>query len=276
MPHGSSVIFRLEGCQNKRDNARVQENAAREIYAPLARLAAASDFLVSSPVSTEGSRIERYIFEGPSGGGDPLRIGFFAGIHGDEQAGSRAVVELATELVRNPNVAEGYNLYMYPVCNPTGFESGSRCSASGKDLNREFWKNSAEPEVRLLEKEIHDHAFHGLVSFHADDTSDGLYGFVRGALLAKSLLEPALSAAEVVLPRNRNLVIDGFTAENGIISQCYDGILTSPPKLQGSPFEIILETPHSAPENAQMRAFLLATLSILAEYRKFISFAADL
>ncbi len=254
----------------------MQESASREIYAPLAQMAGGSDFLVSSPIATNGCRIERYIFEGPSGGGDPIKIGFFAGIHGDEQAGSRAIVELAAELIRNPNRAEGYHLYLYPVCNPTGFQAGTRLSASGKDLNREFWKNSTEPEVQLLEKEIREHAFHGLVSFHADDTSEGLYGFVRGAVLARSLLEPALSAAEVVLPRNRNSTIDGFTAENGIISQCYDGILTSPPKLEGSPFEIILETPHRAPSGVQVKAFLLATLSILAEYRKFISFAADL
>jgi protein MpaA len=130
--------------------------------------------------------------------------------------------------------------------------------------------------VQILENEIREHAFHGLISLHADDTSEGIYGFVRGPVLAKSLLEPALSAAEAVLPRNKDSIIDGFTAENGIISQCYDGILTSPPKLEGSPFEIILETPHGAEKRKQVAAFVLGTLSILAEYRKFISFAADL
>jgi hypothetical protein len=179
-------------------------------------------------------------------------------------------------LARNPRLAEGYQLYFYPVCNPSGFDSGSRLSASGKDLNREFWKGSSEPEVILLEREIQELSFHGLVSFHADDTSEGLYGFVRGAVLARSLLEPALRAAENVLPRNGATVIDGFAAENGIISQCYDGILTSPPKLENTPFEIILETPQHAPEEKQVEAFVSASVAILAEYQKFISFAADL
>jgi murein peptide amidase A len=218
----------------------------------------------------------RFTFKGPHGGGDPIRIGFFAGIHGDEPAGSIALLRLAERLAGQPETAEGYELFFYPICNPTGFDARTRCSASGKDLNREFWRNSPEPEVRLLEREIQELIFHGLVSLHSDDTSDGLYGFVRGALLTRSLLEPALAAAEAFLPRNRAALIDGFPAENGIITKCYDGILTSPPKLENSPFEIILETPHHAPVPAQVDAFVAGSLAILAEYRKFISFAADL
>jgi hypothetical protein len=247
-----------------------------QLAARLEGIARSSDFLVSRPLSAEGVRLERFIFDGPHGGGDPIRIGFFAGIHGDEQAGSRAILELARLLARNPKLAEGYQLFFYPVCNPGGFDAGTRTSLSGKDLNREFWKNSREREVVLLEREIQEHKFHGLISFHTDDTSDGVYGFVRGAVLARSLLEPALFAAEKILPRNHERTIDGFPAEDGIISQCYDGILTSPPKLENTPFEIILETPHHAPEPKQIEAFVGASLAILAEYRKFIAFAADL
>jgi murein peptide amidase A len=260
------------------ESSGARRETSAELATRLEAIALASDFLVSRPIAhaESGLRLERFVFEGPHGGGDPIRIAFFAGIHGDEQAGSHAMVEFARKLVRNPDLAEGYQLYFYPICNPTGFDAGSRLSASGKDLNREFWKNSQEPEVMLLEKEIQELSFHGLVSLHADDTSEGMYGFVRGAVLARSLLEPALRAAEAVLPRNDARVIDGFAAENGIISQCYEGILTSPPKLENTPFEIILETPQHAPEEKQVNALVMASVAILAEYRKFISFAADL
>jgi murein peptide amidase A len=265
------------------DQSGAFSGSSADLTARLRSVSLGSDFLVHSPIELRDRQndsgrctLDRFIFEGPHGGGDPIRIGFFAGIHGDEHAGSYAILELARALVRNPSLAEGYHLYLYPVCNPGGFDARTRLSLSGKDLNREFWKNSGEPEVQLLEREILEHAFHGLVSFHADDTSRGIYGFVRGAVLARSLLEPALASAEEVLPRNREQVIDGFPAENGIISQCYDGILTSPPKLENTPFEIILETPHHAPEPQQIEAFVRASLAILAEYRKFIAFAADL
>lgn len=257
------------------------KRSSADLVSQLEAVSMTSDFLASGSVpfpaaKSQSPNITRYVFEGPHGGGDPIRIGFFAGIHGDEQAGSYAILELTRMLVRDPRLAEGYHLYFYPICNPGGFDARSRYSPSGKDLNREFWKESSEPEVQVLERQIIEHAFHGLVSFHSDDTSRGLYGFVRGAVLARSLLEPALASAEQVLERNCDQVIDGFPAENGIISQCYDGILTSPPKLENTPFEIILETPHHAPEPKQIEAFVRASLAILAEYRKFIAFAADL
>lgn len=243
------------------------------------QLARRSDFLIARdlPLSPSKDRaFPKFIFEGPDGGGDPIRIAFFGAIHGDEPAGAHALLKLAELLVQNPSLAEGYHLHFYPVCNPAGFERGSRLSATGKDLNREFWRQSEEPEVRLLETEIEQHAFHGLISLHADDTSSGLYGFVRGALLTRSLLVPALAAAEKHLPRNCACLIDGFPAENGIISHCYEGILTAPPKLENSPFEIIFETPQLEALEKQVNACVEAMLAVLAEYRKFISFAADL
>lgn len=205
-----------------------------------------------------------------------MRIGLFAAIHGDEPAGAQALVHFIEILCREPELAAGYELFFYPICNPRAFAAGTRLTPSGKDLNREFWRNSSEPEVRLLEKEIRVNAFQGLVSLHSDDTSDGLYGFVRGAVLTRGLLEPALAAAEKIIARNRKTIIDGFPAENGIISECYDGILTSPPELKPEPFEIIVETPHGAPMDLQVRALVVATRTILLEYQKLLAFAANL
>jgi hypothetical protein len=136
--------------------------------------------------------------------------------------------------------------------------SATRHSRRGRDLNREFWQGSTEPEVRLLEQELEQHAFHGIVSLHTDDTSEGLYGFVGGATLTKHLIAPALEAAEAVLPRNRQDRIDGFEARDGIIRDCYDGVLSAPPGTRPRPFEIILETPHRAPEFAKEQALVAA------------------
>jgi predicted deacylase len=258
------------------ENGGRRRETTAELGARFDALARSSDFFSCRTLTLESTRLHRFVFEGPHGGGDPIRIAFFGGIHGDEPAGSLAVLELARQLARNPNLALGYQIYFYPVCNPGGFDAGTRLSLSGKDLNREFWKNSTEPEVILLEREIMQLSFHGLVSLHADDTSHGVYGFVRGAVLTRSLLEPALASAEGILERNRDSIIDGFPAQNGIISQCYDGILTAPPKLENTPFEIILETPHHADQSKQIEACVQGSLAILAEYRKFIAFAADL
>lgn len=239
-------------------------------------MAHSSPHLRSAPLRAAGCELSHQQFFGPGGGGDRVRIGLFAGIHGDEPAGSHALVRFVGLLCNEPHLAAGYDLFFYPVCNPRAFAAGTRFSPSGKDLNREFWRNSPEPEVRLLENEIRSKAFQGLVSLHSDDTSDGIYGFVRGAVLTRGLLEPALAAAEKIIPRNRMPIIDGFPAENGIISECYDGILTSPPDLRPAPFEIILETPQSAALHLQVEAFVVAIRTILTEYQKLLAFAANL
>lgn len=207
---------------------------------------------------------------------DPIRIGIFGGIHGDEPAGTHAAIELLRMLAANPGPAENYLLSVYPICNPTGFEDGSRSSRAGVDLNRCFWRSSREPEVVLLERELREQRFDGLIQLHADDTSDGVYGFVRGHTLSESLLKPALAAASQILPRNINKQIDGFAAKDGIIYDSYEGILAAARELQPPPFEIILETPHHAPLQKQVDALVVAMLTVLDEYRQLIAFAANL
>jgi protein MpaA len=205
-----------------------------------------------------------------------IRLAIFAGIHGDEPAGVLAISDLVKALEGLPTMARQYQIDVYPVCNPTGFEDGTRHSRCGKDLNREFWRGSLEPEVQLLEREILGSRYDGLISLHSDDTSDGLYGFVRGATLTRHLLEPALAAAESALPINRADTIDGFHAVEGIIHTAYDGILSAPPGTSPAPFEIILESPSHAPVNLQRAAFVLALGEIIRHYRRLIAYGADL
>jgi hypothetical protein len=227
-------------------------------------------------VDGETYELPRYLFVGPKGGDTPIRVGIFAGIHGDEPEGAHAIVQFIKLLEAKPELATGYYLSLYPVCNPTGFEDGTRFSRSGKDLNREFWKNSDQPEVRLLQAELVSRSFQGIISLHTDDTSDGFYGFAHGATLTKHLIEPALQAAEKLLGRNEGPIIDGFRARNGVITDKYDGILSAPPKVRPRLFEIILETAAAPPEFQKQYAFVAALQTILTEYRKFIAYAPNL
>jgi protein MpaA len=218
--------------------------------------------------------LPRFTLRGPNSS-DPIRIGIFAAIHGDEPAGALAVAAFLRESAKQPELIENFLLQVYPVCNPTGFEDNTRHSRRGKDLNREFWKASSEPEVELLEHELRTQHFSGIIQLHADDTSDGLYGFVRGHTLTENLLRPALAEAGKILPRNINATIDGFAARDGIIYTSYQGILAAPMQAE-PPFEIIFETPHHAPMELQVAALVVAVRTILKEYRQLISFAANL
>ena len=218
-----------------------------------------------------GYELHRFTLRGESDGNTTVRLGLFATIHGDEPQGVGALLALARLAQTREELFRGYELQLYPLCNPTGYEDGTRHSRRGEDLNRHFWRGSSEPEVAMLEQEIRTQRFHGIVSLHADDTSNGLYGFVRGATISRELLAPALAAAGRHLPVNRAPVIDGFRAHDGIIDEGYDGILSAG-EIDPRPFEIVFETPALAPMEDQVAAAASALEKIIDRYRAMLSF----
>lgn len=252
-----------------------------DLIAPLEVLAAKSPSVVASHElrferDGETHFLPRYIFLGPQGGDVPIRLGIFAGIHGDEPEGSRAAVLLLKLLDVMPELATGYSISVYPVCNPTGYENNTRHSSAGKDLNCEFWKNSSEPEVQLLQSELTVHSFDGIIALHTHDSSEGFYGHARGSTLTKHLIEPALAAADRLLPRDTRLTIDGFRARNGVIFDSNEGVLSAPPKARPRPFEIVLEAPDAPPTYVKDASFVAALQSILVEYRALLAYAPNL
>jgi len=258
--------------------------AHREVEAilhPLDEMASNSPHLIAihgTQINADGriTKLPRYLFVGPQGGDRPIRIGLFAGIHGDEPEGVYALAEFINYLEAGPELAEGFTLFIYPICNPDGFIHNRRTLSGGKDMDREFWINSAEPEVRLLEEDLLSQSFHGLISLHTDAKSEGFYGSARGATFTKHLIEPALRAAEKLLPRNRSTIIGGFDAKNGVVRSAHEGVLSAHPKARPRPFEITLATPKALPEYEKQAAFVLALHSILAEYRQFIAYAPNI
>jgi murein peptide amidase A len=213
----------------------------------------------------EAVRLPRFVWRGPPGpAAEPLKLAVFGVVHGDEPAGAIAILEVLKEAGHTPDLLRGVELFCYPVCNPVGYERGTRGNGAGVDLNRQFWRESPHPEVQLLEAELRQEQFDGLVALHADCDSPGLYAFARGAVTSEELVAPALAAACGVLPRNTDAMIDGFRAEHGVIRDCYPGVLGPSPEQSPAPFEIILETPGQASLADQARAAAQALRGLLA------------
>ncbi len=258
-----------------RPNLRHCDKVLRPFWEAVETSSLESGSLGGFVADTGAYELHRFTLRGEADGNATVRLGIFATIHGDEPQGAEALVELAKLARRSPEIFRGYELQLYPLCNPTGYEDGTRHSRRGEDLNRQFWRNSQEPEVALLEREIMTRRFHGIIALHADDTSDGLYGFVRGATLSRELLAPALAAASQHLPVNRAPVIDGFRAKDGIIVEGYDGILSAG-QIEPRPFEIVFETPAAVREELQIRASVSALAAILKRYRAMLAVANDI
>ncbi|HEY5741060.1 MAG TPA: succinylglutamate desuccinylase/aspartoacylase family protein [Terrimicrobiaceae bacterium] len=258
-----------------------QRRSLRPLLRPLEELARGSDYLFAAHLGYGDSlgisqSLARYLFAGPGEKRSYLRVGVFAGVHGDEESGVQATIALLERLHADPERARGYELFVYPVCNPWAYRERSRWTRSGEDLNRQFWKDSPEVEVQVLERQLRNLNFNGIISLHSDDTSEGVYGFVKGHELTRHVLEPALEAAGHILPRNFDKSIDNFEANDGIIEQGYDGILSAPPEQKPRPFEVVFETPHHAAFDKQVEAHIVAVQTILDRFKVMISEAQDI
>ncbi len=202
--------------------------------------------------------------DSPPGG---LPICLVAGIHGDEADGVLAALELARRFARSRELTASYTLTIFPCINPTGYEQMTRENAAGKDLNREFFRDSREVEVRMMERELKAHSFTGLISGHSDYESFGIYAYATGAVLSERLAKPALVQASSVIPINLEPVIDGHPAQYGIINEKFPGSLGPLTKGESEPFDIVIETPNLFALRKRVEAQAVAFETILHEYR---------
>ena len=107
-----------------------------------------------------------------------------------------------------------------------------------------------------------------MIALHADVDSSGLYAFALGAQVTQHVVEPALAAAERILPRNLDATIDNFTARNGLIRRGYPGMLCAEPEASPRPFEIVFETPQKADLDLQVEANLVFLRHALEQYQQ--------
>lgn len=220
--------------------------------------------------------LPKIVFTGPAAAHDPLHLALFGGLHGDEPSSALAPLAFLERLAADPARATGYELSVFPLANPVGYARDTRENASGLDLNRQFWRKSDQPEIRALERELSTRPFDGIITLHADDTAEGIYGYTRGHVLNEALLEPALRSASYILPRDPRPKIDGWLARDAKIEACFEGVLSAPPGQRPRPFDLIFETPALAPLDLQTDAAVTALDTVLDEYRQFIAYAANL
>lgn len=101
-----------------------------------------------------------------------------ATIHGDEDAGTGLVHELADYLLEHPGLIEGRRIVLMPNANPDGMANQTRGNANGVDLNRNFPASNfsgserhgtsalSEPESVAIERILKEHRPRRIVSIH--------------------------------------------------------------------------------------------------------------
>jgi hypothetical protein len=102
-----------------------------------------------------------------------INILLTAGIHGDEPAGTEAIME-ALESGFLKKWAGKFNFSIIPCINPTGYDLGTRENENGIDINRTFDSDKVD-ESRFVKKFLAGKKFDLFIEFHEDWEYDGYY-----------------------------------------------------------------------------------------------------
>ncbi|HXB60305.1 MAG TPA: hypothetical protein VNU95_12095 [Candidatus Acidoferrales bacterium] len=256
------------------DVLQKQKTPIQSLLKPLLDLSETSDYLVAGSVGEFTThdgifQIPRFIFMGPGGGGDTMRLGIFATFNGDQPEGAEALVQFLRDLELRPQIARGYHLYIYPVCNPTGFVAQTSHNYSGEDLTKQFWQGSSQPEIYYLEREIGVLQFHGVITLHTQTDLESFTLEINSAILKRALAGPAIQATQ--------RFVSGSVRKAAASSvESWPG---SPPvdflslggELNPVPFELQFGIPGYISKYLQAHGTVSALTSILDSYRGLLS-----
>ena len=195
------------------------------------------------------------------------RIYLSGGIHGDEPAPPRALLELIEAGVFDTRAT----WFLCPLLNPIGLSRGIRENAGGLDLNRDYKDlHSAEitAHVRWLRRQPN---FDLTLCVHEDWESKGFYLYELNLLHRRSLAPVIIAAVAPVCLIETAAVIDGRRADApGIIRPVSDPLLreTWPEAIylraHHTPLSYTLETPSALPLARRIAAHRAAIEAAIA------------
>lgn len=190
-----------------------------------------------------------------------------AGIHGDEPAGTLALLELLRFGILNGRA----NFTVFPVLNPSGLRLSTRGNSDGIDLNRDYLKcSTAEVKAHAAWLREHYRDFDLTLSLHEDWETSGFYLYEIITTSSPSLAATVLNEVAHVIPLQPKGVIDGHDMRaDGYIH--HESNPDEPKNWPEAIFHVKLapsrsytfETPSSLPLERRIRAHVTAVTSAL-------------
>jgi murein peptide amidase A len=135
-----------------------------------------------------------------------------AGIHGDEPAGTEALISWAE---KNAERLHRLPLLLLPCLNPWGLINNRRHDEQGADLNRSFHREDL-PIVASVRQLIAPYRFHCALYLHEDYDAQGLYLY-EVAQGRPPWAAALLDAARRHIPIEPRIWVDGRKARAGLI-----------------------------------------------------------
>ncbi|HEY3901507.1 MAG TPA: hypothetical protein VGM54_23050 [Chthoniobacter sp.] len=247
------------------------------ILAPLHQAAHQSSSLVASrfPFVSRGLELEipKFLLLGQRGGGQPIRLGLFAGFEAGNLGTVQVLSSLLLHLEASPALSRDFAVIGFPVVNAHGFTSDAVPLA---EFESRFARDSAAPDVQFFKTELNKWRFDGLLSFRTDPSARGFHAAVRSAIIAAEVVEPALAAGAVSLPLATQAVKVRPDDRFARTADYAHGRLSPPADIRPYPFEIELFAPRATITEQHIDGLFVVLTEILRLYRAFIAHGQDL
>jgi hypothetical protein len=254
------------------DEAASPQPTLEEVLAPLHAAARDSSSLVASGYTIEvaGAAVEipKFLLLGQRGGGQPIRLGLFAGFEARNFETVRLLASLLLQLKSSAALSRDFALIGYPVVNLRGFTSEGAPLA---EFEQRFARDSVAADVQFFKTELNKWRFDGLLSFRTDPTTRGFYAAVRSEISAAEVVEPALAAAALSLPLATQSVKVRPGDRYARTADYAQGRLSPPSDVRPYPFEIEFVAPRGPITEAHADGVFVALTEILRLYRAFIA-----
>jgi len=140
-----------------------------------------------------------------------------AGIHGDEPAGTEALITWAE---KNTRLLRRRPFFLVPCINPWGLKNNIRTDSQGRDLNRIFQKDEA-PAIAAIKRAVANTGFSVGLMLHEDYDGQGIYIY-EIETSHPYWGEALLAAAAPHIPADLRPMIEGREATGGLIRRSLD------------------------------------------------------
>jgi murein peptide amidase A len=135
-----------------------------------------------------------------------------AGIHGDEPAGTEALVTWAR---RRSAALRGTRFLFFPCLNPWGLQNNCRLNAAGLDLNRGYRRQDT-PVITAQKALVGNRRFDAALMLHEDYDARGIYLYELPR--ARPFWgEKLLAAGARHVPREPRHMVEGRACRRGLI-----------------------------------------------------------
>lgn len=189
-----------------------------------------------------------------------------SGMHGDEPAGSLAILKLLEDRILP---LDEFNWALCPMLNPVGLSLHQRGNRAGIDLNRDYLTRKTH-EVRAHTRWVDQQSHFDLALFYHEDWEvEGFYLHECQICENRSKVQAIIDAVSVICPVDLAGNIDGMHASKSIVHPWRESKFANRwmesfyLRAHKADMGFIFETPSSLDLTIRVDAHIAATLSAL-------------